>query len=80
MSGYTCQREREGPAAAASQLSWGQRGEGWAAAVGGGDGWVGGGDGWVGSGGSLLWPPTHAFQAPVSGSRAAVPEGSSVVL
>ena len=35
---------------------------------------------WVGSGGSLLWPPTHAFEAPVSGSWAAVPEGSSVVL
>lgn len=68
-----CQHKREGPAAVASQLSWGQRGEGWAAAV-------GGGDGWVGSGGSLLWPPTHAFQAPVAGSWAAVPEGSSVVL
>lgn len=40
-----------GPAAVASQLSWGQRGEGWAAAV--------GADGWVGSGAALRGlPPT----------------------
>ena len=40
MSGYMCQPEREEPAAVANQLSWGQRGEGWAAAVGGGDSWA----------------------------------------